>query len=80
MMLKFLLAALAVAETSFAAPGLTARAEDVSAYENNPFADIQLFPDPYYVDEIEKLAIPKLSGELAAKAREVTKISTFQWL
>ena len=80
MTLKMLLAAAAIAQVALAAPGLITRADEVSSYENNPFADIQLFPDPYYVDEIEKLAIPKLSSELAAKAEAVTKISTFQWL
>ncbi|KAL2756546.1 glycoside hydrolase family 6 protein [Sodiomyces alcalophilus JCM 7366] len=51
------------------------------AYEGNPFADIQLYPDPYYVDEIQNIAIPQMNDtELIRKAEVVAGISTFQWL
>ncbi|KAM0329517.1 hypothetical protein ACHAQA_004826 [Verticillium albo-atrum] len=57
------------------------KCRDVAAYEGNPLADVQLFPDPYYVNEIETLAIPQIEDEeLVAAAQAVTKISTFQWL
>lgn len=51
------------------------------AYEGNPFDGIQLYPDPYYVDEIQNLAIPAMDDpELIRKAEAVAEISTFQWL
>ncbi|WYZ44595.1 hypothetical protein EsH8_VII_001031 [Colletotrichum jinshuiense] len=72
----FLLAA-ALAPAALAGP---IKNRDIASYEGNPLADRQLFPNPYYADEIKTLAIPKLSGELAEKAAKVAEVPSFAWL
>lgn len=62
-----------------AALGATALA-DVFSYEGNPFEDVAQSVNPYYYDEIHELAIPQMSGSLAAKAKLVAEVPTFQWL
>ena len=51
-----------------------------STYSGNPFADIQMYPNPYYRDEINNLAIPNMTDELAAQAARVAETPSFQWL
>lgn len=52
----------------------------VASYDDSPFEGIQLRPDPYYVDEIENLAIPQLPEDLLPAAEELKQLSTFQWM
>lgn len=51
-----------------------------STCSGNPFADIQMYPNPYYRDEINNLAVPNMTEGLAAQAAQVAEIPTFQWL
>ena len=51
-----------------------------AAVSGNPFANAQLYANPYYSSEIHSLAIPSLTGTLAAKATAVAKVGTFVWL
>ncbi|CRK21576.1 hypothetical protein BN1708_013171, partial [Verticillium longisporum] len=77
---KSFLVAAALTTVALAVPHRN-KCRDVATYEGNPLADVQLYPDPYYVNEIETLAIPQIQDEgLVAAAKAVTKISTFQWL
>ncbi|KAL0935637.1 cellobiohydrolase II [Colletotrichum truncatum] len=76
-MLAHLLLAAALAPAALAGP---VKARQVASYEGNPLADRQLFPNPYYADEIKNLAIPKLSPELAEKAAKVAEVPSFAWL
>ncbi|EEY23848.1 exoglucanase-6A [Verticillium alfalfae VaMs.102] len=77
---KSFLVAAALTTVALAVPHRN-KCRDVATYEGNPLADVQLYPDPYYVNEIETLAIPQIEDEeLVAAAKAVTKISTFQWL
>ncbi|TDZ33144.1 1,4-beta-D-glucan cellobiohydrolase CEL6A [Colletotrichum spinosum] len=76
MFAQFLLAA-ALAPAVIAGPLKT---RQTASYEGNPLADRQLFPNPYYTDEIKTLAIPKLSPELAEKAAKVAEVPSFAWL
>lgn len=46
----------------------------------NPFEGYTTIPDSYYVDEINELAIPELSDELAAAAKKVAEVGTFYWM
>ena len=59
---------------------LTRRQDAVASYKGNPLADVAMWPNPYYAKEIQDLAIPKLSSDLAKKAAEVAKVPSFQWL
>lgn len=59
---------------------LAKKCRPVASYEDSPFEGVALRPDPYYVDEIENLAIPQLPEELVPAAEELAKVSTFQWL
>ncbi|KXH30517.1 glycosyl hydrolase family 6 [Colletotrichum simmondsii] len=77
MVVAHLLLAAALAPTALATP---LKLRDVASYEGNPLADRQLFPNPYYTDEITNLAVPKLTGDLAAKAAKVAEVPTFAWL
>jgi hypothetical protein len=52
----------------------------LDSYEGNPFADIQMYPNPYYTNEIYTYAIPNMHDELAAQAARVAEVPTFQWL
>ncbi|KAJ5003123.1 1,4-beta-D-glucan cellobiohydrolase CEL6A [Colletotrichum sp. SAR 10_66] len=76
MLAHFLLAA-ALAPAALAGP---VKARQVASYDGNPLADRQLFPNPYYADEIKNLAIPKMTGDLAAKAAKVAEVPSFAWL
>lgn len=77
MVLKNLVVAAAALSTGAFAKN---KCRPVASYENSPFEGVQLRPDPYYVDEIENLAIPQLPAELVPAAEELKEISTFQWL
>lgn len=50
----------------------------------NPYEGFQVYPDPYYVSEIEDEAIPAFNDagdtELAEKAKAVEEIGTFFWM
>ncbi|KAK1848384.1 cellobiohydrolase ii [Colletotrichum chrysophilum] len=76
MLAHFLLAA-ALAPAALAGP---VKARQVASYDGNPLADRQLFPNPYYADEIKNLAIPKMTGDLATKAAKVAEVPSFAWL
>ncbi|KAH0435442.1 glycosyl hydrolase family 6 [Colletotrichum camelliae] len=76
MLAHFLLAA-ALAPAALAGP---VKARQVASYDGNPLADRQLFPNPYYADEIRNLAIPKMTGDLATKAAKVAEVPSFAWL
>ena len=58
----------------------TSSNSSVSSYSGNPFADVQMYPNPYYRDEINNLAIPNMTDDLAGQAAQVAEIPTFQWL
>lgn len=77
MVVAHLLLAAALAPAALATP---LKLRDVASYDGNPLADRQLFPNPYYTDEITNLAVPKLTGDLAAKAAKVAEVPTFAWL
>ncbi|KZL63240.1 glycosyl hydrolase family 6 [Colletotrichum incanum] len=77
MVVAQLLLAAVLAPAALASP---LKLRDVASYEGNPLADRQLFPNPYYADEIKNLAIPKLTGELAEKAAKVAEVPSFAWL
>lgn len=62
-----------------AALGATALA-DVASYEGSPFDGVAQSVNPYYHDEIYELAIPQMSSKMAAKAKLVAEVPTFQWL
>ena len=53
---------------------------NTDSYNGNPFADIQMYPDPYYTNEIYTYAIPNMDDELASQAARVAEVPTFQWL
>ncbi|KAF9872501.1 glycosyl hydrolase family 6 [Colletotrichum karsti] len=76
MLAQFLLAA-ALAPAALAGP---LKSRQTASYDGNPLADRQLFPNPYYADEIKNLAIPKMSGDLAAKVAKVAEVPSFAWL
>ncbi|KAI8236920.1 1,4-beta-D-glucan cellobiohydrolase CEL6A [Colletotrichum sp. SAR 10_86] len=76
MLAHFFLAA-ALAPAALAGP---IKARQVASYDGNPLADRQLFPNPYYADEIKNLAIPKMTGDLATKAAKVAEVPSFAWL
>lgn len=76
MLAHFLLAA-ALTPAALAGP---VKARQVASYDGNPLADRQLFPNPYYADEIKNLAIPKMTGDLATKAAKVAEVPSFAWL
>ncbi|KAF6833699.1 cellobiohydrolase II [Colletotrichum plurivorum] len=76
-MIAPLLLAAALAPAALAGP---LKARQTASYEGNPLADRQLFPNPYYADEIKNLAIPKLSPELAEKAAKVAEVPSFAWM
>ncbi|KAL2114653.1 hypothetical protein VUR80DRAFT_2633 [Thermomyces stellatus] len=52
----------------------------VASYEGNPFEGVAQSVNPYYYDEIYELAIPHMNGSLAAKAKLVAEVPSFQWL
>ncbi|KAG6031171.1 Exoglucanase 2 [Claviceps citrina] len=59
------------------APGVkTGRA----TWKGNPYLGVDLWPNPIYVSEIKKLAVPKLTGAMAAAAAKVAKVPTFLWI
>jgi cellulose 1,4-beta-cellobiosidase len=76
MAMKKLVVAAALTSGAVASP---IKARDGS-YEGNPFAGIQLRPDPYFTDQIINDGIPALPEELKAAGEAVAEISTFQWL
>ncbi|KAF5518972.1 1,4-beta-D-glucan cellobiohydrolase CEL6A [Colletotrichum aenigma] len=76
MLAHFLLTA-ALTPAALAGP---VKARQVASYDGNPLADRQLFPNPYYADEIKNLAIPKMTGDLATKAAKVAEVPSFAWL
>ncbi|KAK1983955.1 family 6 glycosyl hydrolase [Colletotrichum cereale] len=77
MIVTQLLLAVALVSAVLASPLKT---RDVASYEGNPLADRQMFPNPFYADEIKNQAIPKLSGDLAGKAAKVAEVPSFAWL
>jgi cellulose 1,4-beta-cellobiosidase len=69
-----------VAAAALGGGALAEKCRPVASYEDSPFEGVQLRPDPYYVDEIETLAIPQLPADLVPAAKELAKVPTFQWL
>lgn len=76
-----------VAASLFAALSATVSASPTSHWfkarangTGNPFEGYTTIPDSYYVNEINDLAIPELSEELAAAAKKVTEVGTFYWM
>lgn len=57
-----------------------AKCKPAASYDGSPFEGVQLRPDPYYLNELQTLAIPQLPEELVPAAEQLTEISTFQWL
>lgn len=58
----------------------TGSASGTVSYSGNPFSGVQLWANNYYASEVKNLAIPKMTGTLAAKASAVAKVPSFQWL
>lgn len=50
------------------------------SYSGNPFEGVQMWANNYYASEVLNLAVPSLSGDMAAKASAVAKVPSFQWL
>ncbi|KNG82745.1 1,4-beta-D-glucan cellobiohydrolase C [Aspergillus nomiae NRRL 13137] len=46
----------------------------------NPFEGYDLYVNPYYKSEVESLAIPSMTGELAEKASAAANVPSFHWL
>jgi cellulose 1,4-beta-cellobiosidase len=61
-------------------PATTPVGSSPTAVAGNPFAGKQIYANPYYSSEIHSLAIPSLTGTLAAKATAVAEVGTFVWL
>nr|AGV05128.1 glycoside hydrolase family 6 protein [Corynascus sepedonium] len=55
-------------------------ASATASYSGNPFSGVQLWANDYYSSEVHTLAIPSMTGTLAAKASAVAKVPSFQWL
>ncbi|KAE8551208.1 hypothetical protein EYB25_007444 [Talaromyces marneffei] len=51
-----------------------------AAASGNPFSGYQLYANPYYSSEVHTLAIPSLTGTLAAAATKAAEIPSFVWL
>ncbi|KAJ9144406.1 Glucanase [Coniochaeta hoffmannii] len=58
----------------------TGTASGTVSYSGNPFSGVQMWANNYYASEVLNLAVPSLSGALAAKASAVAKVPSFQWL
>ncbi|KAH6669624.1 exoglucanase-6A [Plectosphaerella plurivora] len=69
-----------VAAAALSGGALAKKCRPIASYEDSPFDGVQLRPDPYYVDEIENLAVPQLPADLVPAAKELAKVPTFQWL
>ncbi|KAG5952316.1 CENP-B Cbh2 [Claviceps sorghi] len=48
--------------------------------EGNPYSGVDIWPNPLYASAIRKLAVPNLTGAMAAAAEKVAKVPTFFWL
>nr|ACH91035.1 cellulase [Talaromyces funiculosus] len=55
-------------------------ATTTAAASGNPFSGYQLYANPYYSSEVHTLAIPSLTGSLAAAATKAAEIPSFVWL
>ncbi|KAL2175913.1 glycoside hydrolase family 6 protein [Thermothelomyces heterothallicus CBS 202.75] len=55
-------------------------ATTTASYSGNPFSGVRLFANDYYRSEVHNLAIPSMTGTLAAKASAVAEVPSFQWL
>jgi cellulose 1,4-beta-cellobiosidase len=51
-----------------------------ASYSGNPFEGVQLWANDYYRSEVHTLAIPSMTGALAAKASAVAEVPSFQWM
>lgn len=51
-----------------------------AAITGNPFAGHQQYVNPYYKSEVENLAIPSMTGDLAAQASAAADVPSFVWL
>jgi cellulose 1,4-beta-cellobiosidase len=51
-----------------------------AAASGNPFSGYQLYANPYYSSEVHTLALPSLTGSLAAAATKAAEIPSFVWL
>lgn len=58
----------------------TGTASGTVSYTGNPFSGVQMWANNYYASEVKNIAIPKMTGTLAAKASAVAKVPSFQWL
>jgi cellulose 1,4-beta-cellobiosidase len=79
--MRLLLATL-LGRAAFAVPigELADAPENVASYAGNPFADVRMWPNAFYADQINKQAIPKMTGQWAEKAALVAKVPSFQWM
>lgn len=50
------------------------------AITGNPFEGHQQYVNPYYKSEVENLAIPSMTGDLAAQASAAADVPSFVWL
>ncbi|KAF7586043.1 hypothetical protein BBP40_009641 [Aspergillus hancockii] len=77
---KALPATSATAASSSTVAATSAPAVTAAAAAGNPFKGYQLFVNPYYKSEVETLAIPSMTGSLAAKASAAANVPSFHWL
>lgn len=54
--------------------------EEAAAFTGNPFAGVQMWPNRFYAEQVQRLALPRMSGEARRKAEKVAKVPSFQWM
>lgn len=50
------------------------------AVTGNPYEGVDLFVNPYYKSEVEKSAIPSMTGSMAEQASAAANVPSFYWL
>lgn len=65
--------------TSTAVPTPTSSGPAVTA-SGNPFEGYQQYANPYYSSEVISLAVPSMTGSLAAQASAAADIPSFHWM
>ncbi|KAG5928007.1 CENP-B Cbh2 [Claviceps africana] len=63
--------------TTSSAPAATSRP---ATSKGNPYSGVDIWPNPVYASAIRNLAVPNLTGAMAAAAEKVAKVPTFFWL
>lgn len=61
-------------------PGPSTTPAPTAAPGGNPFEGYQQYVNPYYKSEVLSLAVPSMTGDLAAQASAAADVPSFFWL